>query len=352
MVIHWSLCDIKSLQVSWTLLCFLVDLNNAVVWMVFIRPVFFKSSSPFNNPSMTVPRAPITIHRNVTLMLHSFFISLARSRYLSFFFLSFNFTLWCNVTALVPTHVNFLLTIHFLTGRWSTSGSRGVTHISCHHKNTIGGQEKIKQTNKHEQCLWLTQSRRRVCNTTCMCGLTLAWVTYENSTKQLECRHLDSIFFAGPYLLCYCLRSRPNLSVVPRQLFCWLASLLSRRQLLSAPFSNQLSFASPYHFRIRRDFRSKNPLSGFAPKQTKESSAWRATHIVLQWSEFCKYSFFVDYYKFYSSGRVQVIYLYVKIPEEFMSLSPGHMLGCAYTICSFGQISFSCTITSRSPCPP
>ena len=30
--------------------------------------------------------------------------------------------------------------------------------------------------------------------------------------------HLDSIFFAGPYLLCYCLRSRPHLSVVPRQL--------------------------------------------------------------------------------------------------------------------------------------
>ena len=40
--------------------------------------------------------------------------------------------------------------------------------------------------------------------------------------------------------------------------------------------------ASHYHFRTRRDFKSKNPLSGFAPKQTKESSAWRATHIVLQ----------------------------------------------------------------------
>ena len=61
------------------------------------------------------------------------------------------------------------------------------------------------------------------------------------------------------------------LSVVPRQL-----SLLSRRQLLSAPLSSQLSFAFPSHFRIRRDFRSKNPLSGFAPKQTKESSALAA----------------------------------------------------------------------------
>ena len=35
----------------------------------------------------------------------------------------------------------------------------------------------------------------------------------------------------------------------------------------------QLSFAPPSHFRIRRDFLSKNPLSGIAPKQTKESSA-------------------------------------------------------------------------------
>ena len=63
-----------------------------------------------------------------------------------------------------------------------------------------------------------------------------------------------------------------------------LASLLSNancsrrvpRQLPSAGSRRQLSFASPSHFRIRRDFRSKNPLSGFAPKQTKESSALAA----------------------------------------------------------------------------
>ena len=50
---------------------------------------------------------------------------------------------------------------------------------------------------------------------------------------------------------------------------------------LSAPFSNHFSSVSPYHFRVRRDFRSKNPLSGFTPRQTKKSSAWRATYIVL-----------------------------------------------------------------------
>ena len=41
----------------------------------------------------------------------------------------------------------------------------------------------------------------------------------------------------------------------------------------------QLSFASPYHFWVGRDFRSKNPLSGFAPKQTR--LLWRPTPIVL-----------------------------------------------------------------------
>ena len=75
---------------------------------------------------------------------------------------------------------------------------------------------------------------------------------------------------------------------------CCLASLL-RCPVLTAPVRGstptlsavppptalvrvprQLSFASPSHFRIRRDFRSKNPLSGFTPKQTKESSALAA----------------------------------------------------------------------------
>ena len=36
------------------------------------------------------------------------------------------------------------------------------------------------------------------------------------------------------------------------------------------------SLTSPSHFRIRRDFMSKYPLSGFAPKQTIESSALAA----------------------------------------------------------------------------
>ena len=46
-----------------------------------------------------VPSAPITIDITVTFMLHSFFSSLAKSKYLSLFSLSFSFTLWLAGTA-------------------------------------------------------------------------------------------------------------------------------------------------------------------------------------------------------------------------------------------------------------
>ena len=147
-----------------------------------------------------------------------------------------------------------------------------------------------------------------------MCGLSLAWVTSENSTLLLESDILR-LFFTGPYLvsspLCsgvWCwlpLRSSTptsavRLSPVQPQLLSRVqpptsallpptASLLSCHQLsLCSPATNslslsgsrrQLSFASPYHFQVRRDFRSKNPLSGFAPKQT--CLLWRPTPIVL-----------------------------------------------------------------------
>ena len=90
MVFHWILSDSKSPQVSRTLLSILAVLNNAVVWMVSTRPPTSKSSSPFCNLLVAVPNAPITIGIIVTCMFHSFFNSLARSRYLSFFSHSFS----------------------------------------------------------------------------------------------------------------------------------------------------------------------------------------------------------------------------------------------------------------------
>ena len=84
-----SLSDSKSPQVSRTYLRILAVLCYAVVWIVSTRPPTSKSSRPFNNPLVIVPRTPITIGTIVTFMFHSFFNSLARSRYLSFFSLSF-----------------------------------------------------------------------------------------------------------------------------------------------------------------------------------------------------------------------------------------------------------------------
>ena len=106
-----------------------------------------------------------------------------------------------------------------------------------------------------------------------MCRLSLAWVTSENSTMLLGSDILR-LFFTGPYLVSSPLCSVSGVdcpSVDPRQ----LPLLLSNSQL-SLGSRRQLSFASLYHFRVRRDFMSKNPLSGFAPKQTIESSALAA----------------------------------------------------------------------------
>ena len=94
MVSHWDLSDSQSPQFSGVLLSILTDLYNAVVWVISSHPLISKSSSPYVNPLVSVPRAPITIGITVTFMFHSFSNSLARLKYLSFFWFSFNHTLW------------------------------------------------------------------------------------------------------------------------------------------------------------------------------------------------------------------------------------------------------------------
>ena len=51
----------------WTLLRILIDLDNAVVWMVSTHPLI---SSPCSNPLVTVPRALMTIRITLTFMFH------------------------------------------------------------------------------------------------------------------------------------------------------------------------------------------------------------------------------------------------------------------------------------------
>ena len=68
----------KSPHISSTLLSILADLNNAVVWIVLIRPPLFKSSSPLSKRLESVPSAQMTIGITVILMFLSFLRSLAR----------------------------------------------------------------------------------------------------------------------------------------------------------------------------------------------------------------------------------------------------------------------------------
>ena len=87
---------------------------------------------------------------------------------------------------------------------------RGVMHISCHYKNTIEGAGENRRTNEQTRTMLGVNSEQKESMqhyiSHSIYGLTLAWITSENSTKQLECRHLlTPSSFTGPNLLCYCL---------------------------------------------------------------------------------------------------------------------------------------------------
>ena len=101
MVFHWRLSESKFPQVSRTFLSILAVFNNAVVWMVSTRPPISKSYRPFNNPLVTVPKAPITIGIIVTFMFHSFFQFSSKVEVLISLFHthSFRFILWSAGTA-------------------------------------------------------------------------------------------------------------------------------------------------------------------------------------------------------------------------------------------------------------
>ena len=88
-------------QVSRILLSILAVLNNALIWILSTHPLDSKSSNPFNDPLITVPKVPITIGNIVTFMFHScfFFNFLARPRYLFFLSHSLSFIRWSTRTA-------------------------------------------------------------------------------------------------------------------------------------------------------------------------------------------------------------------------------------------------------------
>ena len=125
MVSHWSLSHSKSPQISRSLLSISPDLSNALIWMVPTYPLISKSFCSFTNPLGNIPSAPATIGITIIFMFHSFFRSLARSRYLSLFSPSFDLTQCSARTAksTVQQVLFFLLTItksgRLAESRWS-----------------------------------------------------------------------------------------------------------------------------------------------------------------------------------------------------------------------------------------
>ena len=93
------LSDSNFPKVSWTLLSILPNIINAELWMVFIPLLISNSSSLSTKLFRTIASTPITIGITVTLIFHSFFSSLAKSKYSSMLLLSFIFTLWSARTA-------------------------------------------------------------------------------------------------------------------------------------------------------------------------------------------------------------------------------------------------------------
>ena len=116
-VFHWRLSDIKSPQVSGTLLSILAVFNNAVVWMVSTRTLTSKSSRPFNNSLVTVPKAPITIGIIVTFMLHSFFQFCSKVEVLISLFPFFQFYSMVSQDSKVDSFADFLFCCWLRSGR-------------------------------------------------------------------------------------------------------------------------------------------------------------------------------------------------------------------------------------------
>ena len=170
-----------------------------------------------------------------------------------------------------PRYINFFEPFHF------TAGDQLVVPIGASHISLLLQEIQSREREEREQTnnmLGLTQVQKGSYVTLCICRLTLAWIFSETSTKLL----------GMPTLL---VRSSSLVldSLMPTRLSAVRCRLVTRVTLRQLPSSNsfvQLSSRVPLPTSGHSRSRVQNPLSGFAPKQTKESSVWRTTYIVLQ----------------------------------------------------------------------
>ena len=157
MVFHWSLSDSKSPQVFRTLLSILAVHNNVVVWMVSIHPLISKSSSPFNNPLVTVPKAPITICIIAIFMFHSFFQFSSKVEVLILLFIYFQF--YSEVSWDSKLH-NFSSSLFFFVDYykvWCSNEIRGsICMLKSHRSLSVSFSETVAVLCIYHLFVWST----------------------------------------------------------------------------------------------------------------------------------------------------------------------------------------------------
>ena len=177
---------------------------------------------------------------------------------------------YCDVTPSAHKHINLFEPFFFFTACDQLVVPIGVSHISLRLQEYNRGSGRKKRTN--EQYAWVNSSAEgEFCNIVHV--QTNASVdSSETSTKLLECR-LDLLSLV--WTLSHA--DSPLCSGVR----CRLVTLVTLRQLPTSSSFVQLSSRVPLPLPATPRSKVQNPLSGFVPKQTKESSAWRTTYIVL-----------------------------------------------------------------------
>ena len=153
----------------------------------------------------------------------------------------------CNVTPSAPTLHHFFEPFHFLAGDQLVVPI-GASHISLPLQEIQSREwEKKEQTNN---MLGLTQVQKGSYVTLCICRLTLAWISCENSTTLLECQPILIGLHSQVWTL-----SHANSS-----LCCPVSTGHSRHSSPTAFLEllcPTLWPAFPSYFRSRRDLESK-----------------------------------------------------------------------------------------------
>ena len=183
--------------------------------------------------------------------------------------------IYVTISPLAPEYVNFFQLFYF--------GDQlvvpiGALHISSWLQEIQSREWEERTKNKRRIWAWVNSKCKKrsylTLHSLCICRLTIAWISSENSTTHeerwliltgLPSLHLDSLSWDWSFR---CPVSTSSATLRRPSPTAFSEFLCPAPHWRSLPTSGRVEISSP------------NPLSGFAPKQTKGSSAWRTTYMV------------------------------------------------------------------------